>query len=56
MDALVRAFASDDDVVVVAVDEGGTIDDGVDGASDNYSGASDARDDDPEDAASDMSD
>ena len=34
MDALVRAFASDDNVVVVAVDEGDVVDDGEGGAGD----------------------
>ena len=62
MDALVRAFTSEGDVVVVAADEGDVVDDGegdagnVDGV-DNHgdSDASDAPEDDPEDAVSDMS-
>ena len=70
MDALVRAFTSEDDVVVVAVDEGDVVDDGAgyagngdgdasdeDGdASDGDDDASDASKGDPEDAVSDMSD
>ena len=63
MDALVRAFASKDDAVVVAVDEGDVVDDGEgdagngDGdASDGDGDASDASEGDPEDAVSDMSD
>ena len=49
MDALVRDFASNDDWVVVAADEGDVVDDGDGGAgdgdgdaSDSDSGASDA--------------
>ena len=70
MDALVRAFTSEDDAVVVAADEGDVIDDG---AGDASNGDGDAGDEDggaingdddasdaskgvPEDAASDMSD
>ena len=53
VDALVRAFASDDDTVVVMADEGGVVDDGEDSASDSASSMSGS---DPEDAASDMSD
>ena len=53
VDALVRAFASDDDGVVVVADEGGAVDDGEDSASD---GASSMSGSDLEDAASDMSD
>ena len=34
VDALVRAFASDDDAVVVVADEGGVVDDGEGSASD----------------------
>ena len=70
MDALVRAFTSEDDAVVVAADEGDVVDDGVgdagngggdagddDGdASDGDGDASDASEGDPEDAVSDMSD
>ena len=63
VDALVRAFASDDDRVVVVVDEGDMVNGGEDGAndgdgeaSDSDSGASDASGGDQEDAMSDMSD
>ena len=35
MDALVRAFASDDDTVVVVADEGDVVDDGEDDAGDD---------------------
>ena len=63
VDALVRAFASDDDGVVVAADEGGVVDaHGADGdaggggGGDDVSDASDASDGAPEDAVSDMSD
>ena len=62
MDAVVRAFASDDDAVVVAADEGDVVDGGVadggvadgggDSDSDNASGLSDS---DSENEASDMS-
>ena len=62
MDALVRAFASEDDAVVVAADEGDVVDDGEGGAgdgdgdaSDGDSDASDASEGDPGDAVSDMS-
>ena len=60
VDALVRAFASDDDGVVVGADKGGIIDEpGADGnmggGGDNVSDASDAFEDAPEDAVSDMS-
>ena len=37
MDALVRAFAIEDDEVVVAVDEDGVVDDGEGDASDSAS-------------------
>ena len=40
VDALVRAFASDDDAVVVMEDEGGAVDDGEDSASDGASSLS----------------
>ena len=53
MDALVRAFASDDDALVVEADEGGVVDDGEDSATDSASSMSGS---DSEDAASDMSD
>ena len=53
MDALVRAFASNDDAVVVMADEGGAVDDGEDSASDSASSMSRS---DSEDTASDMSD
>ena len=63
VDALVRAFTSEDNAVVVAADEGDVVDDGEgsvgnDGgdASDSDSDASDASEGDPEDAVSDMSD
>ena len=70
MDALVRAFTSEDDAVVVAADEGGMVDDGAgdagngggdaddeDGdASDDDDDASNASEGDPEDMVSDMSD
>ena len=61
MEALVRAFASDDDGVVMGADEGGVIDEpGADGntggGGDDVSDASDASEDVPEDAVSDMSD
>ena len=62
MDALVRAFASDDDGVIVAADEADVVNGGEDGAndgdgdaSDGDSGASDASGGDQEDAVSDMS-
>ena len=53
MDALVRAFASDDDAVVVVADEGGMVHDGEDDAGDDatYMSRSDS-----EDATSDISD
>ena len=61
MDTLVRAFASDDDGVIVAADEGGIMDGpgadgGAAGGGDDVSDASDASRGAPEDAASDMSD
>ena len=63
VDALVRAFASEDDAVVVIAHEGDVVDDGDGGAgggdgdaSDGGSDASDASKGDPGDAASDMSD
>ena len=63
MYALVRAFASNEDEVVVAADGGnmvncgdGGADDGDGDASDNDSGARDASRGDQEDAASDMYD
>ena len=59
MDALVRAFASDDDGVVVGANEGGVVDgpgaDGVAGGGGNVDDASDASEDVQEDAVSDMS-
>ena len=62
VDALVRAFASEDDAVVVAADEGDVVDGGDAGAnegggdaSDGDSDASGASEDDLEDAASDIS-
>ena len=70
MDALVRAFSSEDEAMVVTADEGDVVDDGMgnvgngdgdagddDGdASDGDSDASDASEGVPEDATSDMSD
>ena len=60
VDALVRAFASKDNVVVVVADEGDVVDDGVGGTGDGDGDASDgdsnASEGDPRDAASDMSD
>ena len=61
VDALVRAFASNDDGVIVAADEGGVVDalgagGGVGGVGDDASNASDASGGAPDDAASDMSD
>ena len=53
VDALVRAFAFDDDTVVVVADKGDGVDDGEDSAS---NGASSMSGSDSEDAASDMSD
>ena len=62
MDALVRAFASDDDAVVVVADEGDVVDGGVvdggvaDGGGDsNGDGASSLSGGDSGDEASDMS-
>ena len=61
MDALARAFASDDDDAVVAADEGGVVN-GPDAAGDNAEGdgeASDASDSSggaPEDALGDLFD
>ena len=61
MDALVRAFATEDDGVVVAADEGDVVNDqgGDDGDGVGDDGASDASDDSggaPEDALGDFSD
>mgnify|MGYP005815263049 CR=1 FL=1 len=61
VDALVRAFASNDDGVIVDADEGGIVDEpGVDGGDggggDDVSDASDASGGALEDAVSDMSD
>ena len=61
VDALVRAFASDDDGVIMAADEGGVVDEpgtdgGVGGGGDDVSDASDASGGAPEDAVSEMSD
>ena len=63
MDALVRAFTSDDDGVVVAADESDMVNDDEDGAndgdgeaSDSDNGSSAASGEDQEDAVSDMSD
>ena len=58
VDTLVRAFASDDDGVIVATDEGGVVD--VPGAGggvgDDGDDASNASGGAPDDATSDMSD
>ena len=63
VDALVRAFTSDDDGVIVAADEGVVVNDGGDGANngdeeagDDDGGASDASGDALGDATSDLSD
>ena len=63
VDALVRAFTSDDAGVIVAADEGDVVNGGEDGAnngdgeaSGDDSGASDASGDALEDVVSDMSD
>ena len=60
VDALVRAFASDDDGVVVGTNEGDVVDepgaDGDAGGGGNVNDASDASEDAQEDAVSDMSD
>ena len=61
MDALARAFASDDDGVVVGANEGDVVDDpGNDGdaggGGDNVDDTSDASEGAPEDVVSDMSD
>ena len=62
MDALVRAFTSEDDAVVVAADEGDVVDggdaradEGGGDASNGDSEANGASEDDLEDAASDIS-
>ena len=62
MDALVRAFTSEDDTVVVTVDEGDVVDDGDVGAgegggdaSDGDSDTSGASEDELGDAVSDIS-
>ena len=59
MDALVRAFTSEDDAVVVATDGGDVVDDGDagagDGVNDGDGDASNASEDDAEDATSDIS-
>ena len=58
--ALVGAFVSDDDGVVVGANEGGVVDepgaDGDAGSGGNVNDASDASEDAQEDAVSDMSD
>ena len=61
VDALVRAFTTDDDGVIVAADEGGVMDEsgavgGVGGGGDDVSDTSDASGGAPEDTVSDMSD
>ena len=59
MDVLIRAFASDDDGVVVAADGGDVVNGGDRGAGDGDGDASDSDSDafggDQEDAVSDMS-
>ena len=59
MDALVRAFASEDDAVVVAIDEGDVVNDGdggaVEGDDDAGEGDDDASDASLDDAVSDIS-
>ena len=59
VDALVRAFASADDMMVVTADEGGVVDDGdggaVEGDDDAGGGDDDASDASEGDAASDIS-
>ena len=45
MDALVRAFASDDDAVVVVADEGDVVDDGEGSAGDSDGDASEGDND-----------
>ena len=52
VDALVRAFATEDDAVVVVEDEGGAVDDGEDNVGDSTSSAYES---DHDDAASGMS-
>ena len=63
VDALIQAFTSDDDGVIVAADEGAVVNDGGDGANNgdeeagsNDGGANDASGDTLKDAASDLSD
>ena len=61
VDALVRAFASDDDGVIVAADEGGVVnkpgvDEGDGGGGDDVSDTSNASGGAPEDVVSDMPD
>ena len=60
VDALIRAFASDDGGVVMGANEGGIVDepgaDGDAGGGGNVDDASDASEDAQEDAVSDMSD
>ena len=58
MDALVRAFATDDDGMVVAADEGGVVNEHDADNGDNMSDdeASDASGGAPEDALGDLSD
>ena len=53
VDGLVRAFASDDDAMVVVADEGGAVDDGEYSASDSANNMSGSE---SGDVASDMSD
>ena len=55
MDALVRAFASEDDAVVVVADEGDVVDDGDGGGDDADEDDDNASDTSAGDAASDIS-
>ena len=62
MDALIRAFSSDNEGVIVAADEGDMVNDGENGTvngdgdfSDSDNGASGSSGSDQEDALSDMS-
>ena len=59
MDALVRAFASDDDAMEVVANEGDVVDNGDEGAAEGGDGADEDEDDASDasegDAASDVS-
>ena len=56
VDALVRAYTSEDDAMVVAADEGDVVDDGEGDTGNGDDDASDASEGDPKDTASDISD